>query len=87
MQNQIIRWLDRYFPEFSTAFPSFGKMALAVLEITPFPDDITGHTVVELVELYRQSEGLKSPQKPKIRKLLEAASRSIALRKDCRRLV
>jgi transposase len=79
VQNQIIRWLDRYFPEFSTVFPSFGKMALAVLELTPFPAEIAGQTVEELVELYRQSEGLKSPQKPKIRRLLEAANRSIGV--------
>jgi transposase len=50
-----------------------------VLELTPFPDDIAGQTIEELVEVYRQSEGLKSPQKPKIRKLLEAANRSVGV--------
>lgn len=30
VKNMIIRWLDRYFPEFTQVFPSFGKMAMAV---------------------------------------------------------
>jgi len=25
VRNQMIRWLDRYFPEFTQVFPSFGK--------------------------------------------------------------
>ena len=36
VKNMIIRWLDRYFPEFTQVFPSFGRMALAALECTPF---------------------------------------------------
>ncbi|RZP69932.1 IS110 family transposase, partial [Vibrio vulnificus] len=36
VKNMIIRWLDRYFPEFTQVFPKFGKMALAVLECTPY---------------------------------------------------
>ena len=39
VKNKMIRWTDRYFPEFQAVFPSFGKMALAVLECTPFPCD------------------------------------------------
>jgi transposase len=79
IQNQLIRWLDRYFPEFPQVFPSFGKMALAVLEKTPFPMDIADQTVEGLTELYRQSEALKLPQKPKIQKLLEVARHSIGI--------
>ncbi|MGP3562674.1 MULTISPECIES: IS110 family transposase [Geobacillus] len=79
VRNAMIRWTDRYFPEFSAVFSSLGKMALAVLELTPFPEEITGRTVEELVKIYRQSEGLKAPQKPKIRKLLEVASHSIGV--------
>ena len=33
VKNRMIRWLDRYFPEFTQVFPSFGKMALAALEM------------------------------------------------------
>ncbi|XWN53145.1 IS110 family transposase [Anoxybacillus flavithermus] len=79
VQNQMIRWLDRYFPEFVQVFPSFGKMALAVLEKTPFPIDIADQTVEGLIELYRQSEGLTCPQKPKAQKLLEVARHSIGI--------
>src|SRR5690554_4071799 len=32
VKNMMIRWLDRYFPEFTQVFPKFGKMALAALE-------------------------------------------------------
>ncbi|MGG1764067.1 IS110 family transposase, partial [Parageobacillus toebii] len=56
VRNQMIRWLDRYFPEFVQVFPSFGKMALVVLEKTPFPMDIANQTVEGLMERYRQSE-------------------------------
>ncbi len=40
IKNRIIRWLDRYFPEFTQVFPSFGRMALTALERTPMPQDI-----------------------------------------------
>ncbi|ASS91129.1 MULTISPECIES: IS110 family transposase [Aeribacillus] len=79
VQNQMIRWLDRYFPEFVQVFPSFGKMALVVLEKTPFPMDIANQTVEGLMERYRQSERLKCPQKPKVQKLLEVARHSIGI--------
>ncbi|MDQ0163863.1 IS110 family RNA-guided transposase, partial [Aeribacillus alveayuensis] len=79
VHNQMIRWLDRYFPEFVQVFPSFGKIALAVLEKTPFPMDIVDQTVEGLMGLYRQSEGLKCPQKPKLQKLLEVARHSIGI--------
>lgn len=77
--NQMIRWLDQYFPEFVQVFPSFGKIALAVLEHTPFPMDIADQTVEGLMERYRQSEGLQCPQKPKIQKLVEVSRHSIGI--------
>lgn len=49
VKNQIIRWLDRYFPEFHLVFPSFGKMALAALECTPFPKDLVGKEPEEVL--------------------------------------
>ncbi len=79
MKNKMIRWTDRYFPEFQQVFPSFGKMALAVLECTPFPDDITGKEPMELLELFRQVEGLKSPQMPKTKQLIDYAGISIGV--------
>ncbi|ARD47501.1 IS110 family transposase [Sporosarcina sp. P33] len=79
VKNKIIRWTDRYFPEFQQVFPNFGKMALAVLECTPFPVDVAGKEPIELVEIYRQVEGLKSPQIPKARKLIDSALISIGV--------
>jgi hypothetical protein len=75
----MIRWIDRWFPEFTQVFPSFGKMALAVLEYTPFPSDLAGKELEEVLALYRQSEGLQSPQKPKAKKLIELAQHSIGV--------
>lgn len=79
VKNMIIRWLDRYFPEFTQVFPSFGKMALAVLEITPFPDDLHERELDELMTLYREVDGIKSPQKPKAMRLIEVAATSIGV--------
>jgi transposase len=79
VRNQMIRWLDRYFPEFVQVFPSFGKMALAALEHTPLPGDLSGKEPECVMNLYRQSEGLKSPQKPKTVQLIELASTSIGV--------
>ena len=79
LQNRIIRWLDRFFPEFTQVFKSFGKMAYAVLEMTPLPSDIQGKTPEELLFLYRQVDGMKSPQRPKAKQLVEVVQNSIGL--------
>ena len=79
VSNQLIRWTDRYFPEFPQVFPSFGKMALAALEQTPFPGDPVGKEVDEVLMLYCQSEGLKAPQRPKAIKLIQLAESSIGV--------
>lgn len=79
VKNMMIRWLDRYFPEFTQVFPSFGKMALAVLECTPFPDDLHERELDELMTLYREVDGIKSPQKPKAMRLIEVAAKSIGV--------
>ncbi|QQP10298.1 IS110 family transposase [Lysinibacillus agricola] len=79
IQNRIIRWIDRFFPEFMTVFKDFGKMAYAALEMTPLPSDIQGKTPEELLFLYRQVKGMKSPQLPKAKRLVEVAQHSIGL--------
>ncbi len=79
LQNRLIRWLDRFFPEFSQVFKNFGKMAYAALEMTPLPSDVKGKSPEELLFLYRQVEGMKSPQLPKAKQLVEAAQNSIGL--------
>ena len=79
IKNRIIRWLDRYFPEFTQVYPTFGKMAFATLEKTPLPQDIIGKTAEELVFLYRQVEGMRAPQLPKAKLLVDVATQSIGL--------
>ncbi|AWE07302.1 IS110 family transposase [Lysinibacillus sp. 2017] len=79
LRNRLIRWLDRFFPEFPQVFKKFGKMAYAALEMTPLPSDIKGKSPDELLFLYRQVEGMKSPQLPKAKQLVEAAQNSIGL--------
>ncbi|RKJ02080.1 IS110 family transposase, partial [Butyricicoccus sp. 1XD8-22] len=79
LQNRIVRWIDRFFPEFTSVFKNFGKMAYAVLEKTPLPVDIQGKSPEELLFLYRQVEGMKSPQLPKAKQLIEVAQHSIGL--------
>jgi transposase len=79
IQNRMIRWVDRFFPEFGLVYKSFGKNACAVLEKTPLPIDLVGKNVEELVSLYRQVEGLKYPSRPKTKALLETAETSIGL--------
>lgn len=79
VKNMMIRWLDRYFPEFTQVFPSFGKMAMAVLECTPFPSDLHQKQPDEILTLYRKVEGIKSPQRPKALSLIEVATSSIGV--------
>lgn len=79
LKNRIIRWTDRYFPEFQLVFKDLGKNALAVLEKTPLPADMEGKNISELLSLYREVEGLKCPSTPKIKQLLDYSSTSIGL--------
>ncbi len=79
VKNMMIRWLDRYFPEFNQVFPKFGKMALAALECTPFPSDLHQKQVDEVLILFKKVEGMKSPQKPKTKRLIEVAATSIGV--------
>lgn len=79
VKNMITRWLDRYFPEFTQVFPTFGKMAMAALEYTPFPSDFDQKQPDEILTLYRKVEGLKSPQRPKAIRLIEVAANSIGV--------
>lgn len=84
VKNMMIRWLDRYFPEFTQVFPSFGKMALAALECTPLPLDLHEKSPDDVMELYRNADGLKSPQRPKTIQLIELAAQSIGITEGCK---
>lgn len=77
LQNKLIRWTDVYFPEFRKVFGSFGKMALAVLTYTPFPADFEGKSLDELRTLYRQSDGLRSVQMAKVKRLIPLLANTI----------
>jgi len=79
LKNRIIRWTDRYFPEFQYIFKDLGKNALAALEKTPLPIDIQGKDIDELRTLYREVEGLKCVSTPKVRQLQYYADISIGL--------
>ena len=57
VKNKIIRWTDRYFPEYQQVFPTFGKMALAVLECTPFPGDIAEKDPTDLLSFTEKWRG------------------------------
>lgn len=54
-------------------------MAYAALEMTPLPSDIKEKSPEELLFLYRQVEGMKCPQLPKAKQLVEVAQNSIGL--------
>lgn len=79
VKNKLIRWTDRYFPEFREVFPSFGKMALAALACTPFPSDVAHIEPEALLDVYRQVEDMKSPQLPKAKRLIACAQISIGV--------
>jgi len=79
VKNRIIRWLDRYFPEFQIAFKDLGQNACAMLKHTPLPIDLLEKDVDDLVALYREKENLKYPAKRKIEKAKKAAEYSIGL--------
>lgn len=79
LKNRMIRWTDMYFPEFQLVFKDFGKIALAVLEKTPFPTDIRGQATRELITLYKEVEGLRCVSSPKIKQLQQCAESSIGL--------
>ncbi|WP_404467913.1 IS110 family transposase [Sutcliffiella horikoshii] len=79
LKNRIIRWIDRFFPEFHFVFKKLGKTACVVLEKSPFPSDIKGKEIQQLVELYRSSESLRCVSKAKVTKLMSLAEGSIGI--------
>ncbi len=79
IKNRMIRWTDLYFPEFQHIFKSFGKNACAVLEMTPLPIDFDGKSDKELIQLYKNVEGLQCLSFSKIQKLKMLATKSIGL--------
>lgn len=79
VKNEITRWVDRYFPEFSTIYKSYGKNACAILRQTPLPIDVVDTVTEDLVNIYRETENLSYTSKPKLEKLKQAAHHSIGI--------
>lgn len=79
LTNRIIKWTDRFFPEFQLEFKELGKTALAVLEKTPLPQDILSNELSELIDLYKEDTDLKCVSSKKVSKLKELAAQSIGL--------
>ncbi|OZS77328.1 IS110 family transposase [Tetzosporium hominis] len=82
IQNRMIRWIDIYFPEFSTIFKSFGKVACELLEHTPFPSDLTRISEAEMIQIYEDNPAVHTVPKKKLILLREKASVSIGVRES-----
>jgi len=79
IKNRISRWIDKFFPEFSTVYKSLGQNACAILKQTPLPVDIWNRETKDLIELYRETENLRYPARPKLEALKELAGKSIGM--------
>ncbi|GAE37709.1 IS110 family transposase [Halalkalibacter akibai] len=78
VKNRIQRWIDLYFPEFRQVFKHYGKQERTVLKLTPLPMDIKDASVEELVS-QQKTAGAKYAGKPKMKKLIDLAQRSIGI--------
>ncbi len=52
---------------------------MAILECTPFPSELHQKRPDEPLTIYREVEGLKSPQRPKALSLIEVTASSIGV--------
>lgn len=81
LRNRIVRWIDLYFPEFSSVFSEWdGARSLATLKAFPIPADLRERNVEDVISGWR-SHGVQraagSTGRAKAVALLSAASRSI----------
>jgi transposase len=77
-QNRIRRWLDLYFPEFTSAIKGLGKQAQAILKYAPLPEDLLIFSPEELIG-FLQEKGIRYLSKRKVERLLQVAEYSIGL--------
>jgi transposase len=77
-KNRIRRWLDLYFPEFSSIFKGLGQHAQAILKHAPLPEDLLVFTAEELVRTLQET-GVRCLPKKKVERLLQVAKCSIGL--------
>jgi len=78
LKNQIINWLDIYFPEFLEVFSDWeGKVALLTLKDMPLPCDVIEKEVEGIIEYWRNKVDKRAISRKRARELVEAAKRSI----------
>jgi transposase len=76
LNNQIIRWLDIRFPEFSEVFKDWrGKTAWAALRAFPTPAKVIEAGLTGIMTVWQSQ--LKKPSQKRAVKLLSAATKSI----------
>lgn len=76
LSNQIIRWLDIRFPEFTTVFKDWsGKTALATLKALATPSKVAAAGAQGVLAIWQQH--LKRSSLKKAERLVRAASESI----------
>lgn len=79
VNNQVINWHDRYFPEFTDVFKDWeGKASMMTLHNFPLPIDIVHQGVDGVVKCWREQVGQGIGAK-RAQMLLEAAQSSIGL--------
>ena len=84
IKNQVIRWLDQYFPEFMVVFKDWeGKAALITLREFPTPDKIVSMDIDGVVATWKKSISRGVGVKRAIQ-LVEAAKDSIGIREGLR---
>ncbi|XID90363.1 IS110 family transposase [Paenibacillaceae bacterium WGS1546] len=96
--NRIVRWIDRYFPEFRQVFPDWTVLrSLATLRAFPMPSDLRDLTADEVIAQWRK-QGMRRcggvSGKAKAVELLRRAAGSIGdvgaadeARRDLQRLL
>src|SRR5208337_839461 len=81
-KNALHAALDDYFPELHEIFSSMGTRSLwAILEQSPFPDDVVLMKISTLQELIAKSARKKAGAAQKARALYQAAQKSIGLKR------
>ncbi len=86
LKNQIINWLDIYFPEFLEVFSDWeGKTAIATLREMPLPCDVEEKEVEGIIEYWCDKLDRRAISRRRAMDLVEAAKRSIG-KKEGRKL-
>lgn len=80
IQNNIVRWLDMYFPEFTEVFKNWeGKAALCTLRHIPLPEEVRKKEPEEIVDIWKENGIKRGVSSKKAWDLKKCASRSIGM--------